>query len=109
MGARRDYSDAEVEAAIQALSHPGRLDEAQRLVLQQAPQLQRILNQALEESSWFGQAHFDEIRKAVASEDPHERQTAVRTLIAEETRLTMLVGVAAGLELAHLLDNPQED
>jgi hypothetical protein len=109
MGARRDYSDAEVEAAVQALSEPGRLDQAQRLVLSQAPQLQRILNQALEESAWFGQAHHDEIRKAVASGDQAERQIAVATLIAEETRLTMLVGVAAGLELAHLLDNPQED
>jgi len=109
MGARRDYSDEEVEAAVHALSQPGRIDAAQRLVLSQAPQLQRILNQALDESAWFGQAHQDEIRKAVASDDPVERQTAVRTLIAEETRLTMLVGVAAGLELAHLLDNPQED
>src|SRR3954452_1618625 len=109
MGARRDYSEEDVEAAVQALSEPGRLDEAQRLVLSRAPQLQRILNQALDESAWFGQAHQDEIRKAVAAGDPVERQTAVRTLTAEETRLTMLVGVAAGLELAHLLDYPQED
>jgi hypothetical protein len=29
--------------------------------------------------------------------------TAVRTLVAEETRLGMLVGVAVGLELAHEL------
>jgi hypothetical protein len=33
----------------------------------------------------------------------------VLALLAEEARITMLVGVAAGLELAHQLDNPQED
>ena len=109
MGVTRDYSDTEVDAAVQALSEPGRLDAAQRLVLSRAPQLQQILNQALDDSGWFGEAHRDEIRKAVAPEDPVERQDAVSRLIAEETRLTMLVGVAAGLELAHLLANPQED
>jgi hypothetical protein len=109
MGAKRDYSDAEVDAAVRALSEPGRLDAAQRLVLSRAPQLQQILNRALEDSEWFGEAHRDEVRKAVGSDDPAERRDAVSRLIAEETRLTMLVGVAAGLELAHLLDNPQED
>ena len=109
MGGRREYSETEVDAAVHRLSEPGRLDEAQRLVLSRAPQLQMILNRALEDSEWFGQAHLDEVRKAVASDDPAARQVAVRTLLAEDTRLTMLVGVAAGLELAHLLDNPQED
>ena len=51
------YSDAEVEAAVQALAEPGRLDEAQRLVSANAPQLQRILNQALDEADWFGPTH----------------------------------------------------
>ncbi len=35
--------------------------------------------------------------------DPVERATAVRTLVAEETRLGMLVGVAVGLELSNEL------
>ncbi len=96
-------------AAVQRLTEPGRLEQAQRLVQSRAPQLQQILNQALDDSEWFGPAHQDEVRKAAANEDPYQRQLAVRTLIAEETRLTMLVGVAVGLELAHLLDNPQED
>jgi hypothetical protein len=109
MGGTRDYSEEEVEAAVQALSEPGRLDAAQRLVLSRAPQLQTILNQALDDSEWFGQAHHDEVRKAVQADDPYQRQDAVHRLLAEETRLTMLVGVAAGLELAHLLANPKED
>ena len=109
MAGRRDYTDAELEAAVQRLTEPGRLEAAQRLVVSRAPQLQQILNQALEDSEWFGPALQDEVRKATSQEDPHQRQVAVRTLIAEETRLTMLVGVAVGLELAHLLDNPQED
>jgi hypothetical protein len=106
---QRNYSEQDVEAAVHRLSEPGRLDAAQRLVLSRAPQLQQILNQALEDSEWFGQAHRDEVRKAVQGDDPYERQDAVHRLLAEETRLTMLVGVAAGLELAHLLANPKED
>ncbi len=109
MAGRRDYSEEELEAAVQRLTDPGRLEAAQRLVVSRAPQLQQILNQALDDSEWFGAAHQDEVRKATSHEDAHQRQLAVRTLIAEETRLTMLVGVAVGLELAHLLDNPQED
>ena len=109
MAGRRDYSEEELQAAVQRLTEPGRLDAAQRLVVSRAPQLQQILNQALEDSEWFGPALQDEVRKAASAEDVHERQVAVRTLLAEETRLTMLVGVAVGLELAHLLDDPQED
>jgi transposase-like protein len=106
---RRPYSDEELEAAVQALSAPGRLDEAQRAVSAVAPQLQRILNQALEDADWFGAAHQAEVRKAAEIDDPAQRAAAVRTLIAEETRVSMLIGVAVGLELAHVLEHPQED
>jgi hypothetical protein len=41
--------------------------------------------------------------------DPGERSLAVRTLIAEETRVSMLIGVAVGIELAHLLDTDTGD
>ena len=105
----RAYSDEEVEAAVQALAEPGRLEEAQGLVARTAPQLQRILNAALEESDWFGPAHVAEVRKATGADDPAQREVAVRTLIAEETRVSMLIGVAVGLELGRLLDNPTED
>jgi hypothetical protein len=100
------FSDAQVEAAVRRLSEPGRLDAAQRSVGAQAPALQRILIQALDDADYFGSAHADEVRKAVRAEDP---DAAVRTLVAEETRVAMLIGVAVGLELANLLQNPQED
>ena len=98
------FSDAEVEAAVRRLEEPGRLDAAQRTVASQAPALQRILNQALEDADWFGSAHADEVRKATRAEDP---ETAVRTLVAEETRVAMLIGAAVGLELANQLQNPE--
>jgi hypothetical protein len=97
------HSDAEIDAAIEALSDPGRLDEAQRLVAAKAPQLQRILEQALESAGWFGSAHEAEVLKAAGRPDPDERVSAVRTLVAEETRISMLVGVAVGYELAQML------
>ena len=98
-----------MEAAVQRLAEPGRLEEAQQLVAGSAPQLQRILNQALEESDWFGPTHVAEVRKAAGVEDPGQREISVQTLVAEETRVSMLIGVAVGLELARLLDNPTED
>jgi hypothetical protein len=97
------HSDAEIDAAIEALSDPQRLEDAQRLVAAKAPQLQRILDQALEAADWFGSAHQAEVLKATGRPDPDERLDAVRRLIAEETRVSMLVGVAVGYELAQTL------
>jgi hypothetical protein len=100
---RRAHTDAEIDAAIAALSEPGRLDEAQRLVAAKAPQLQGILVQALQAADWFGSAHEAEVLKAAGRPDPDERVAAVRTLVAEETQVSMLVGVAVGYELAQML------
>ena len=97
------HSDAEIDAAIEALSDPQRLEEAQRLVQAKAPQLQRILDQALEAADWYGSAHQAEVLKAAGRADPDERVAAVRTLVAEETRVSMLIGVAVGYELAQIL------
>ena len=97
------HSDAEIDAAIEALSDPQRLEEAQRLVGAKAPQLQRILDQALSSAGWFDSAHQAEVLRAAGAADPDERVTAVRTLVAEETRVSMLVGVAVGYELAQIL------
>jgi hypothetical protein len=97
------YSDAEIDAAIEALSDPARLEEAQRLVASRAPQLQQILDQALEAADWFGSAHQAEVLKAAGRPDTDERVDAVRALIADETRVSMLVGVAVGYELAQTL------
>jgi hypothetical protein len=107
--ARRAYTDAEIEAAIEVVSDPERLEGAQRLVAQNAPQLQRILNQALESSDWFGSAHQAEVARAAGEADLGERERAVRTLVAEETRLSMLVGVAVGFELGHVLMESTEE
>ena len=67
------HSDAEIDAAIEALSDPQRLEEAQRLVQAKAPQLQRILDQALESADWFGVAHQAEVLKAAGRPDPWRR------------------------------------
>jgi hypothetical protein len=101
---RRAYSDAEIAAAVETLSDPARLEDAQRVVGQAAPALQQILEQALESADWFGSAHRAEVLKAAGVADPEERIDAVQRLIAEETRVSMLIGVAVGYELAHLLD-----
>jgi hypothetical protein len=97
------YSDEEIDAAVEALGDPERLAGARDTVARLAPQLQRVLNEALAEGGWFGSAHEGEISRAAGEADPEARQAAVRTLVAEETRLGMLVGVAVGIELAREL------
>jgi hypothetical protein len=106
----RSPTDAELEAAVEALSDPERFRQAEARVAQIAPQLQRILAQALQEGGWFGEAHEGEVLKAATTPDQDERLRAVRTLLAEETRMGMLVGVALGWELAvELEQHRQED
>jgi len=108
MTARRAYTDAEVEAAVQVLSDPDRLEEAQRMVGANAPGIQRILNEALQAADWFGSAHQAAVLEAAGKPAVDDRVSAVRTLIAEETGVAMLIGVAVGYELAHELMR-QED
>jgi hypothetical protein len=100
----RQFTDAEIEAAVEALSDPQRFRQAETRVARIAPQLQRILGQALQEGGWFGEAHEGEVLKAATNPDPDARIRAVRTLIAEETRIGMMVGVAVGWELARELE-----
>ena len=98
------YTAEQVDAAVAALTDdPERLGHAQELVTHAAPGLQRILNAALDEGGWFGSAHEEAVAKAAIAEDPEERQRLVRTLVADETRIGMLVGVAVGFELAREL------
>jgi hypothetical protein len=108
MASRRAYTDAEVDAAVQALADPERFDEAQRIVAEHAPALQRILNQALEDANWFDIAHQQQVLDAAGKADIEERLQAVRLLLAEETRVSMLIGVAVGYELAHELMEKEE-
>jgi hypothetical protein len=108
MAERREYTDAEVDAAVQALSDPDRLAQAQRVVEANAPALQRILNQALSEENWFDTAHQQLVLEAAGKAEIEDRLQAVRLLLAEETRVSMLIGVAVGFELAHeLIDNEE--
>jgi hypothetical protein len=97
------YSDHEIDAAVAALASPDRLAGARDAVARFAPQLQRILDDALDSGGWFGQAHEAELARAASAADDAERQRAVRALVAEETRLGMMVGVAVGIELAREL------
>ena len=94
-----NFSQEELEAAVAALSEPDRLRDAESLVARAAPDLQRILGEALEAGGWFSEAHEGELRKALAHETEAERATALRTLLAEETRMGMMVGVAVGWAL----------
>ncbi len=100
----RAYTDAEIDAALAALSDEGRLREAQRLVAHAAPQLHRVLDEALAAGGWFGETHEQAVATAAETEDPAARRRAVGTLVADETRLGMLVGVAVGFELARTLE-----
>jgi hypothetical protein len=103
---RRAHSDEEIDAAIQALSDPERMEQAQQLVAQRAPQLQRILDAALAEADWFGSARDGELLGAAGRADPDERVHAMRNLLQEDTRVSMLIGVAVGYELARTLLDP---
>jgi hypothetical protein len=99
------YSDADLDAAIVAISDAGRLREAQEIVMRAAPSLQKMLATALDEGGWFDAGHEQALREAANLGDSDERVRALRTLVAEETRLGMLVGVAVGFELARELDS----
>ncbi len=102
----RSYTDAELDAAIAAIADPERMRAAQDLVARTAPALQRVLAAALSDGGWFDTGHDQAVREAVGVENTSYRLTAVRTLVAEETRLSMLVGVAVGFELARELAEP---
>jgi hypothetical protein len=99
----RHFTDAELEAAIEALSDRERFREAESHIARIAPQLTRILNQALSAGGWF-EAHEAEVLKVATMPDDDERLRAVRTLLAEETQTGMLVGVAVGWALARELE-----
>jgi hypothetical protein len=106
------YSEEELDAAIEALTQRERFREAESVVTAAAPKLQRVLAEALETGGWFGDAHEGEIRKAAAAPAEEERLTVFRTLLAEEARMGMMVGVAVGWALAQELyqaDEPNQE
>lgn len=104
----REYSDEQIDAVLRRLTEPERFREAEARVAAKAPELQHVLIQALQEGGYFEGAHESLVRQALAQPDEQERLAAVRTLLAEETRMGMLVGVAVGWELARELDTKDE-
>lgn len=108
MSDERPFTEAELAAAIERLTEPGRLREAEALVQERAPELQRILAEALHAAGWFGEAHDANVRTAAAHPEEADRITALRTMLAEENRIGMLVGVAVGWELARELELKRE-
>ena len=100
----RSFTDEQLDRAVEALSDPDRFRDAEARIARVAPQLQRILNEALHAGGWFGEAHESQVRKAVGEPEEGARAAAFRTLLAEETRMGMLVGVAVGWELARELE-----
>jgi hypothetical protein len=101
------FSDEQVDAAVKALSDPDRFQGAEHRLAALAPQLQTILAQAMQEGGWFGEAHESQVTAAATAQEDGERVQRIRTLLAEETRMGMLVGVAVGFELARELENQQ--
>ncbi len=106
---RGPYSDDQIDSAIDAISDPGAFQEAERQVARAAPRLQRILAEALGAGGWFGESHETESLKAATVPDEEARLTAVRTLLAEEARMGMMVGVAVGWALADKLEEQESE
>jgi Lon protease-like protein len=105
--ARGPYSDEEIDAAVEAISDPEVFRETERQVARAAPRLQRILAEALGAGGWFGESHEAEVLKAATAPDEEERLIAVRTMLAEEARMGMMVGVAVGWALAERLEEQE--
>src|SRR5262245_33627762 len=101
------YSDEQIDAAIEAISDPQAFSEAERQVARAAPRLQKILAEALGAGGWFGESHDSAVHKPATNPDEEARLGAVRTLLAEEARIGMLVGVAVGWALAERLEQQQ--
>lgn len=103
------YNEDQLRAAVEALSAGDRFREAESAVAAAAPGLQAILAQALASGGWFGDSHEAEVLKAATVPDADQRIAAVRTLLAEETRLGMMVGVAVGWAIADELKAQAEN
>lgn len=107
MSAGAEHAGADLEAAIRRLTEGSRLSDAEAEVAAVAPALQRILADALASGGWFEGGHRSEIDRVAAIPEAAERATATATLLAEETRIGMMVGVAVGWALAGELGLPK--
>ena len=102
-------TDEQLDAAIERLVDAERFAEAEQIVARAAPQLQKVLAAALAEGGWFGESHDAEALKAATAPDPEERIVAVRSLLAEEARMGMMVGVAVGWALHQELNDTESE
>lgn len=100
------HDEGELAAAIERLREGERLRRAEAAVAAAAPALQRILAEALAAGGWFGESHRAELRRVSSIDDPADRASAVDVLLAEESRISMMVGVAVGWALAGELGPP---
>ena len=106
----RPFTEAELQAAIDEFnSDPERFRRAEQRLARVAPDLHRILVNVLHEGGYFEEHHDSAVLKAATTPDPDERITAVRTLLADEIRVGMLVGVAVGWELGRELEKNDDD
>jgi hypothetical protein len=100
------FTEADLERAVGRLADGDALRAAEARVATVAPGLQRVLARSLEAGGWFGEPHRAELERVATIGDDDERARALDLLVAEETRLAMLVGVAAGWALAAELGAP---
>jgi len=101
------FTEAELEEAVGRLTDGARLRAAEGRVASVAPALQRVLVEALAAGGWFGESHRAEVERIAAIEDPGERAGAIDLMLAEESRISMMVGVAVGWVLADELGPPE--
>ena len=107
--ARGPYTDEQIDTAIDAISDPEVFRDTERQVARAAPRLQKILAEALGAGGWFGESHDAEVLKAATTPEEEARLMAVRTLLAEEARMGMMVGVAVGWALADQLEQQESE
>jgi hypothetical protein len=103
------FTEDELEAAVERLVDGSLLQAAEGHVAVAAPALQRVLAEALAAGGWFGDSHRAELERVTAIADQRERAAAIDLLLAEETRIAMMVGVAVGWVLADELGPPGSD
>jgi hypothetical protein len=103
------YTDEQIDAAIDRISDPEAFRDAERTVARVAPRLQVVLAEALSAGGWFGESHEAEVLKAATTPGDDERLAAVRTMLAEEARMGMMVGVAVGWALAEELSKSEQE
>jgi hypothetical protein len=102
----RPYTAEQVDAAVREISEPGRLRRAEEIVTHAVPRLERIIDGALHDGGWFSQGHEQQVGQAAAEPDPQLREARLHALVADESRLAMLVGVTVGFALARELAAP---